>query len=107
MSRELVLCSADQVHHEEVLCAARSALRAGVRRCARRQQPRSRGLGLSSTADSSAKDSAAHNPADVKFAKDMIPHHGKAIAMAKLAATRASSPQVKALTSKIEGAQDP
>jgi uncharacterized protein (DUF305 family) len=37
----------------------------------------------------------------------MIPHHGQAIEMAKLAATRASSSQVKTLAQKIEGAQDP
>ncbi len=60
--------------------------------------------------DSTAKPPAAgaeHNAADVKFAKDMIPHHAQAIEMAKLAPSRAPSPQVKALAQKIEGAQDP
>jgi uncharacterized protein (DUF305 family) len=54
-----------------------------------------------------AKPAADHNGADATFAKNMIPHHGQAIAMAKLAPTRASSPQVKSLAQKIEGAQDP
>jgi uncharacterized protein (DUF305 family) len=61
----------------------------------------------SSKSDSSTKKAADRNAADVKFAQDMIPHHGQAIAMAKLATTRASSPQVRTLAQKIEGAQDP
>jgi uncharacterized protein (DUF305 family) len=61
----------------------------------------------SSKSDSSNKESADRNAADVKFAQEMIPHHGQAIEMAKRATTRASSPQVKALAQKIEGAQDP
>jgi len=60
-----------------------------------------------SKSDSSTKETAERNAADVKFAQDMIPHHDQAIEMAKLAATRASSPEVKALAQKIEGAQDP
>jgi uncharacterized protein (DUF305 family) len=60
-----------------------------------------------SKSDSSSKETAERNAADVKFAQDMIPHHGQAIEMAKLAATRAASPQVKALAQKIERAQDP
>lgn len=49
----------------------------------------------------------AHNAADVAFAKGMIPHHRQAVEMAGLAATRASSSQVKELATKIEQAQDP
>jgi uncharacterized protein (DUF305 family) len=61
----------------------------------------------SSKSDSSTKETAEKNAADVKFAQEMIPHHGQAIAMAELAATRAASPQVKTLAQRIEGAQDP
>ncbi|MEU3983302.1 DUF305 domain-containing protein [Streptomyces sp. NPDC026672] len=50
---------------------------------------------------------AAHNAQDVSFAQGMIPHHRQALEMARLAADRASSPQVKDLASRIEKAQDP
>ena len=50
---------------------------------------------------------AAHNDADVEFAQKMIPHHGQAVEMAQLAATRAESEEVKALASRIEAAQTP
>ncbi|MFG2092895.1 DUF305 domain-containing protein [Streptomyces sp. NPDC048612] len=63
-----------------------------------------------SEAGSSAGASApagAHNAADVAFAKGMIPHHRQAVEMAELAATRASSSQVKELAAKIKKAQDP
>ena len=56
---------------------------------------------------SSGNASAAHNAADAMFATMMIPHHAQAIEMAKLAATRASSADVKTLALKIEGAQQP
>ena len=52
-------------------------------------------------------DAAARNDADVKFAQEMIAHHRGAIAMAKLAGTRAANADVKALAVKIEAAQDP
>ena len=55
--------------------------------------------------DSSA--GAKFNKQDVTFAQGMIPHHRQAVEMAKLADTRASSPQVKELATAIEGAQDP
>ncbi|MCZ4121734.1 DUF305 domain-containing protein [Streptomyces sp. H39-S7] len=62
----------------------------------------------STTAPASTPPSAgAHNAADVDFAKQMIPHHRQAVAMADLAATRAVSTDVKALATKIKGAQDP
>lgn len=48
-----------------------------------------------------------HNDADVAFAQMMIPHHEQAIDMAELAATRASSEDVKGLATAIEAAQDP
>ncbi|MFD2079650.1 Uncharacterized conserved protein, DUF305 family [Actinopolymorpha cephalotaxi] len=48
-----------------------------------------------------------HNAQDVAFAQGMIPHHEQAVVMSELAATRASSPQVKALAKRIEKAQEP
>ncbi|GAA2372247.1 DUF305 domain-containing protein [Streptomyces cuspidosporus] len=48
-----------------------------------------------------------HNDADVDFAQGMIPHHRQAVEMADLAATRASSAQVKKLAAGIKKAQDP
>lgn len=48
---------------------------------------------------------AQHNDADVRFVQMMIPHHQQATEMAKLAATRASLPQVKSLAAAIETAQ--
>lgn len=52
-------------------------------------------------------DATARNDADVKFSQEMIVHHRGAIAMAKLAGTRAANADVKALAVKIEAAQDP
>jgi uncharacterized protein (DUF305 family) len=60
----------------------------------------------SSPAASSAQN-ASHNDQDVMFAQQMIPHHRQAVDMAKLASTRAKSPEVKKLATQIEGAQDP
>ncbi|KJK55779.1 DUF305 domain-containing protein [Saccharothrix sp. ST-888] len=63
-----------------------------------------------STAPTGGPGSAAageHNSADVSFAQGMVPHHRQAVAMAELAAERASSAQVKELAAKIKGAQDP
>ncbi|MBC7596391.1 MAG: DUF305 domain-containing protein [Kineosporiaceae bacterium] len=56
--------------------------------------------------DSSSSE-AKFNKQDVTFAQDMIPHHRQAVEMAKLADTRASSPQVKDIAAEIQGAQDP
>jgi uncharacterized protein (DUF305 family) len=65
-------------------------------------------VALAACGSSGAKaDGAGHNAADVMFAQNMITHHRQAIAMAGLAATRASSPKVKELASRIEKAQDP
>lgn len=52
-------------------------------------------------------ETAAFNEADVAFAQGMIPHHQQAIEMARLAADRAASPEVKALATDIEAAQGP
>lgn len=48
-----------------------------------------------------------HNAADVTFAQQMILHHRQAIEMADVAAKRASTPQVKALATRVKAAQDP
>ncbi|MGC4939923.1 DUF305 domain-containing protein [Kribbella sp. DT2] len=48
-----------------------------------------------------------HNDADVKFAKDMIPHHRQAVEMADLALKNASNAEVKQLATAIKQAQDP
>jgi uncharacterized protein (DUF305 family) len=65
------------------------------------------GLLLSGCASNDTKADAAFNDADVEFAQQMIPHHQQALEMAKLAESRAISPEVKDLAVAIEGAQDP
>lgn len=61
----------------------------------------------SSTPSPSETTVSDFNDADVTFATDMIPHHRQAVEMAKLADTRAKSPEVKDLAMKIMNAQDP
>ncbi|MFE2432725.1 DUF305 domain-containing protein [Streptomyces sp. NPDC059373] len=56
---------------------------------------------------SATASAGAHNAQDVAFAQQMITHHRQAIEMADLAATRASSTEVKSLATTIKGAQDP
>ncbi len=51
--------------------------------------------------------SPEHGPADVQFIDDMTPHHSGALAMARLAASRAGSPQVRDLAARIAAAQAP
>ena len=58
-------------------------------------------------ASAGASVSTGHNKADTRFAQEMIPHHGQAIDMAKLAKTQASSAEVKKLAADIEAAQGP
>ena len=48
-----------------------------------------------------------HDRADVEFATAMIPHHGQALEMADLAATKATDDRVKQLAMQIKAAQDP
>lgn len=48
-----------------------------------------------------------HNAQDVSFATDMIPHHEQAVMMSDLALGQATSPQVKALATRIKAAQGP
>lgn len=56
---------------------------------------------------STAGPGQKHNEADITFLQGMIPHHAQAIAMAQLAPSRAASPQVKTLASRIEAEQNP
>ncbi|MFF4805617.1 DUF305 domain-containing protein [Streptomyces sp. NPDC001351] len=62
-----------------------------------------------SASSSTGADTTAdtYNAEDVAFAQGMIPHHQQAVQMARLAADRASSAQVKELAARIEKAQDP
>ncbi|MFE1255820.1 DUF305 domain-containing protein [Streptomyces fungicidicus] len=66
------------------------------------------GSGAQTSASAGAEDTAgAHNDQDVSFAQGMIPHHQQAIQMSKMAASQASSTEVKDLAARIEKAQDP
>ncbi|MFB6956011.1 DUF305 domain-containing protein [Streptomyces sp. NPDC056309] len=67
----------------------------------------SAGGARTSSPASAERAAGAHNDADVTFAQGMIPHHQQAVRMARSAATRASSAEVKDLASRIEKAQDP
>ena len=60
-----------------------------------------------SSAGATAAGSTIGSEADIAFAQLMIPHHQQALEMATLAATNATSPEVKALAVQIEAAQDP
>ncbi|WP_018546623.1 DUF305 domain-containing protein [Streptomyces sp. LaPpAH-108] len=59
------------------------------------------------SAHGASATAAAHDAQDVAFAQGMIPHHQQALEMARLAAGRAGSAQVKDLAARIEKAQDP
>lgn len=54
-----------------------------------------------------AAPAGPHQQADINFAQQMTVHHQGAIAMADLAAARASSSQVKTLAAQIKAAQAP
>lgn len=60
--------------------------------------------GSSGTPSASASD---FNDADVTFATDMIPHHQQAVQMATMGARKATTPEVKKLSTAIKAAQDP
>jgi uncharacterized protein (DUF305 family) len=61
----------------------------------------------SSSPSSSSAVGQTHNQADIAFAQDMIRHHAQAIAMSKMAAQQAGSPQVKELAARIQVEQQP
>jgi uncharacterized protein (DUF305 family) len=49
-----------------------------------------------------ATPAESFNDADVRFAQEMIPHHGQALDMARLAAERSANEEVKKLAGRIE-----
>lgn len=51
--------------------------------------------------------STAYAAADVAFVQGMIPHHEQAVAMADLTPTRAASPELRELASRIRAGQGP
>lgn len=55
----------------------------------------------------STKTGKGFNQADVKFVRQMIPHHRQAVSMAKLVQGHNASPKVKQLAEGIEAAQGP
>jgi uncharacterized protein (DUF305 family) len=59
------------------------------------------------TSSTASPGQQQHNQADITFLQGMVPHHSQAIAMAQLAPSRAASPQIKALASRIEAEQNP
>ncbi|UER55503.1 DUF305 domain-containing protein [Kineosporiaceae bacterium SCSIO 59966] len=67
------------------------------------------GPSSATTSESAAtpSESATFNAADVAFAQGMIPHHGQALAMARMAPGRTESPEVADLARRIEAAQEP
>ena len=60
-----------------------------------------------SPSSTAAAAATSQNAADVEFVQGMIPHHTQAVAMTDLAATRAASPEVKDLATRIARAQGP
>lgn len=63
--------------------------------------------GSSSPSAGSSAEQSEFNEADVAFAREMIPHHRQAIAMAELAEGRAADPRVIDLAARIRAAQGP
>ncbi|MGW3958518.1 DUF305 domain-containing protein [Amycolatopsis sp. NPDC005003] len=64
--------------------------------------------GMQSSAPAAAAgQQAGHNPDDVTFVQQMIPHHTDAVTMAKLAPSRSKNPKVLELASRIEQGQAP
>ena len=60
-----------------------------------------------SQSQASASAARAHNDADVRFARQMIPHHAQALEMVDLAEGRPLSSDVGALAEEIRAAQTP
>src|SRR5687768_156535 len=50
---------------------------------------------------------AIYTPADVHFMQGMIAHHGQALHMSRLAASRGASPRLLRLATKIDQSQEP
>ena len=70
--------------------------------------------GCSGTADTApqspqratAAGQQRHNDADITFLQDLLPHHVQTGTMTDLARTKATSPKVKALATRIKAEQD-
>ncbi|MGN2638985.1 DUF305 domain-containing protein [Nocardia takedensis] len=61
----------------------------------------------STTPMSSGTATGARNDADIAFAREMIPHHQQAVAMAAMVPSRSTDPQVLDLAARIQAAQNP
>ncbi len=64
-------------------------------------------MNSSQSTSSSSDASAQFNNADVMFAQMMYPHHAQAVEMSEMATGRTENPDVLALASAIEAAQQP
>ena len=65
------------------------------------------GMQSNAPAAAGAGQTEGHNPDDVAFVQQMIPHHTDALNMAKLVPSRSKNAQVIDLASRIEKGQDP
>jgi uncharacterized protein (DUF305 family) len=65
------------------------------------------GMGTATSGAPTGSATATFSDADVAFAQQMIPHHQQAVAMAALADTRATDPEVRTLAAQIKAAQGP
>lgn len=90
--------------HRTVLAATALAVVGLLAGCSATSHPATSSTAMPSTAMPSTD---AHNPQDAAFTQTMIVHHTGAIAMADLAAARASSTPVKDLALQIKAAQQP
>jgi uncharacterized protein (DUF305 family) len=64
--------------------------------------------GMQSSAPAAgAGQQAGHNPDDVTFVQQMMPHHSQALDMAKLVSGHSTNPRIIDLASRVEKAQDP
>lgn len=57
------------------------------------------------TSPSSAAVASGYGPADVTFARTLIPHHRAGVAIADVGASRAQNPQLRALAAEVAAAQ--
>ena len=87
--------------------AASSALVALLAACGTPDASTPADAGNPPSSSSSGGTVANASDADISFAQLMIPHHQQAVAMADLALSRVTSPEVKELAEQIKAAQDP
>lgn len=94
-----------------VVGAASAALLLGLTACGSgtEQTAESPSAGVAAPASVTASAPAGeHNPADVTFAQEMIPHHAQAIEMSNvLLAKEGIDPRVRELAGQIKAAQSP